>query len=101
MNDIISLFFQRLEEFIFNKQELNQNGPLEPGHFKRVGNVSEHAEDARSVFLVKHIFTEIILVQKVIHKDKNPEVLKSIQTEIVRFHPTPQPLPTTSTFPAA
>jgi len=75
-----------LEEFIFNKQELNQNGPLEPGHFKRVGNVSEHAEDARSVFLVKHIFTEIILVQKVIHKDKNPEVLKSIQTEIGIMH---------------
>jgi hypothetical protein len=29
---------------------------------------------ARSVFLVKHVFSEIVLVQKVIHKDKDVKV---------------------------
>jgi hypothetical protein len=34
------------------------------------------------VFLVKHIFSGITLVQKVIHKDKNPDVLQMIHNEI-------------------
>lgn len=75
-----------LEEFIFNKTELTQNGVLEPGHFQKVGAVSSHLEDARSVFLVKHLFSGLILVQKVIHKDKNPDVLQAIHNEIAIMH---------------
>eukprot|EP00039_Didymoeca_costata_P010204 m.136771 g.136771 ORF g.136771 m.136771 type:complete len:461 (-) comp14736_c1_seq5:144-1526(-) len=77
---------QVLEKYKTLKSLILGFGNLKEDHFDKIKSIANGLDDGRSVFLVKHRETGMILVQKIIHRDPSPDVAKMIQSEIDIMH---------------
>jgi len=75
-----------MENFATLKANLFQKGMIDPSMFVVLRSLASHLEDARSISLVQHKDTQQVFIQKVIHKDHNPDVNKAIANEIDIMH---------------
>eukprot|EP00051_Salpingoeca_urceolata_P001010 m.37993 g.37993 ORF g.37993 m.37993 type:complete len:407 (+) comp11144_c1_seq2:242-1462(+) len=73
----------KLQEFIFNKQRVLGSDP-KPKDFERLVRLAQGA--GRDVYKVRHLHTDLILAQKVIHLDSHPETQQQVLRETRLLH---------------
>lgn len=83
--DIAERDRDRFEEFLANKKTIHADtAGLADGNFTKLKTLQ--SGEGRSVHLVKHESSDLVLVQKVIHRDGQADVMTSIMNEIDLMH---------------
>lgn len=72
------------EEFHFMKKIVLQT--FTPEEFEEIKILSHGLDEARTVSLVKHKSSNLTLLKKIIHKDRDPQVVQQIHSEIEILH---------------